>query len=336
MFFGLGLAINNVGIAGKRSSGPSIQYGSGVFNGSTSRLIVGYKNWSLGSSFTIEYWSKASIATTDGSLLTVMSQNADSNCIDIFYQYGDLIVRNNTHVCPEPIPGVWTHVAIVNDAGVSTVYYNGVSQNTGNWGGTLNDTTNNLYIGQRGPLSMDSPEYLTGDGIQHFNGKLSDIHISNLALYGNDYVFNVDFAYGDVKITDDGAGNLYLIFLVTNSAITDTIHVGDTVKINWGGQDHSTIVAGALGPVPNDPWVATYPNSAGYLLTDNFGVTGQPDINVGVVTVTRINPARLPTAISGTLFLWRPTDQSLNTDNSYYNSTIYNTGVTYSSDMWFD
>lgn len=95
--------------------------------------------------------------------------------------------------------------------------------------------------------------------------------------------------YGAWKATDDTAGNAYLVFPqpAGSTAVTSLLAVGDSVSIEWAGQQHATTIAGALGAVPNDPYLATFPNSQGYLLTDNFGLTGQPDYNVGSVTIIK-------------------------------------------------
>lgn len=94
--------------------------------------------------------------------------------------------------------------------------------------------------------------------------------------------------YGAWKCTDDGLGNAYLMFLQPSgsSVILAALYVGATVTFDFGGQDHTTTIAGALGPVPNDPWIGSYPTSVGFRLTDNFGITGQPDYNVGHILAT--------------------------------------------------
>ena len=95
--------------------------------------------------------------------------------------------------------------------------------------------------------------------------------------------------YGAWKATDDTAGNAYLIFPQPSNStvVTSILEVGDSVSIEWGGQQHATTIAAALGAVPNDPYIGSFPNSVGYLLTDNFGLTGQPDNNVGSITIIK-------------------------------------------------
>jgi hypothetical protein len=66
-------------------------------------------------------------------------------------------------------------VALVNNAGSSTVYYDGVAQDaTGNFGNY--DQTQDLYIGKRG-----------NNAFQYFNGKLTNIRILDSAFYGSNF-----------------------------------------------------------------------------------------------------------------------------------------------------
>jgi len=130
-------------------------------------------DWALGTTWTIEWWSKASIRTIPqgAGLWTVMSQNFNGNGIDITYQDGKLKINNGTEIADEPTPGVWTHVALMNNNGTLSLYYNGTSvYNTGNW--NLNNTTDTLMIGKRGPGTF-----------QYFPGWLTGIRITNTVVY---------------------------------------------------------------------------------------------------------------------------------------------------------
>ena len=118
------------------------------------------------------------------------------------------------------------------------------------------------------------------------------IKVLGTSLSGAENTFAYDFSYGGGyggwKVTDDTLGNLYLIFLfpaaAQNPTIINLLAIGDSVTLEWGGQQHATTIAGAVGPVPNDPYLAGHPDSVGFLLTDNFGETGQQDRNVGTIT----------------------------------------------------
>lgn len=130
-------------------------------------------NWNLSGTWTIQWWSKASTASTPSVIYTVMSQNPSSTNIDIFYYNGILYLGNdNSTTIPEPTPNVWTHVAVVNNSGTTTVYYNGVPQTgySGNYQPT--NGTDPLYIGRRG-----------NNDFQYFDGQLAGIRIQPYALH---------------------------------------------------------------------------------------------------------------------------------------------------------
>jgi hypothetical protein len=138
-------------------------------------------HFNLSTTWTIEYWSKA--RTSSGAApITVMGQQYDGGSnFDIFYYNGRLCVKNGTGgLCPEPTPGIWRHVAIVSDAGYLTVYYDGRAVYSGQQNYSLSDTTTPLYIGRRG----------TGD-FQYFDGKITNIRISNTAQYSTDFTPDV-------------------------------------------------------------------------------------------------------------------------------------------------
>ena len=153
-----------------------------TFNGSSNRIQVGgtRTDWNLAYSWTIEFWMKAAVSTVSGALLTIMSQQPNSGTIDIFLQNGNLIINNGVTLCAEPTPGVWTHVAIVTTAagaGGIKVYYNGVSVSGITAGGyNLPDTSNDIWIGRRG-----------NNNFQYFNGKLTNIRISNTLRYSTTF-----------------------------------------------------------------------------------------------------------------------------------------------------
>jgi hypothetical protein len=140
-------------------------------------------DWNLGSTYTLEFWSKSASASTDGPRV-VMSQFSGSNQIDVGYTYTHLLFNGAEPIITEPTPGVWTHVAFVADgSGLTTVYYNGVAQGVISSAG-LTDGSKDLVIGRRGP---DGP-------FQYFRGKLAMIRISSTAKYST--AFNPSFSYG--------------------------------------------------------------------------------------------------------------------------------------------
>ena len=147
-----------------------------VLNGSSSIEIPTGNEFALGTSYTIEFWSKASISS-GGSPMTIMAQRDTDSGIDIFYQNGNLIIRNGVTVTAEPPPGVWTHVAIVSDNTTLSVYYNGVAQSVSGSGGNLQNNRYPLAIGCRGPLN----------NFQYFNGSLWGIRINNTVVYSTEF-----------------------------------------------------------------------------------------------------------------------------------------------------
>jgi hypothetical protein len=115
-----------------------------------------------------------------------MCQAIDGS-IDLLYQDG-LLKLNNNSLGAEPTPGVWTHVALVGTGSQVIAYYNGVS--VGVLGGTvnLNNSSNDLVIGRRGPGNF-----------QYFNGKLAMIRISSTDKYSGN--FTSSKTYGVVSDT---------------------------------------------------------------------------------------------------------------------------------------
>ena len=174
-------------------------------------------DWSLGTTYTIEFWSKATDASTS-NIRTVMSQGAASGRIDLGYAYGHLLWNNSEQIFAEPTPGVWTHVAFVADGGGNiTLYYNGVNQTTFNAGSAVGPTASDLRIGRRGAVPA-----------QYFYGKLAMIRVSSTAKYLAD--FNPTVTYGveadtklmlgsDTPLVDTSAS----AHTITNTGVTQSM-----------------------------------------------------------------------------------------------------------------
>jgi hypothetical protein len=158
--------------------------GALVFDGTTSYLTVpSSANYAMGTTWTIEFWINADSAST-GLLQRIIMQEQDVvalSYIAVSLSDGNLNVlctQNNSVDYPEPTPGVWTHVAIVNDNSSSQfldVYYNGVLQtNPTGFGGPANYQSSNAITVGRFP----------GSNFQYFPGSLADIRItSGIAVY---------------------------------------------------------------------------------------------------------------------------------------------------------
>ena len=106
-----------------------------------------------------------------------MAQRDGGSNIDIFYQSGNLVIRNGVTVTAEPPAGVWTHVAIVSDNTALSVYYNGLTQSVSGSGGNMIDNKLPLAIGSRGPYN----------NFQYFNGSLWGIRINNTVVYTTNF-----------------------------------------------------------------------------------------------------------------------------------------------------
>jgi hypothetical protein len=148
-----------------------------VLNGGSAIEVPRGNDLALGTSYTIEFWSKAATSSTGGQIFTVMAQRDGGSNIDIFYQSGNLVIRNGVTVTTEPPAGVWTHVAIVSDNTALSVYYNGLSQSVSGSGGNMIDNKFPLAIGSRGPYN----------NFQYFNGSLYGIRINDNVVYTTDF-----------------------------------------------------------------------------------------------------------------------------------------------------
>ena len=147
--------------------------------------VAAGSDWALSRTWTIEYWSKASKASTESDLLTVMCQDyTDGNGIQIMNIGGSLQIQGVNRIATEPTPNVWTHVALVSTVGDGvTLYYNGVSQYTsGYW--SLANNINPIRIGARGTADF-----------HRFDGQLALIRISNTAKYSG--TFTPTTSYGE-------------------------------------------------------------------------------------------------------------------------------------------
>lgn len=172
-----------------------------VFNGAGSYITVAdtTADWNLGAAYTIEWWSNAAVQSDFGqNLLTVMSQDGDSNCIDILYYGGNLTMFNLSVQTPEPPINEWTHVIVTSVGGRLIITYNGVEQYNANPGRSASNNSLPLIIGKRG-----------AGNYQYFNGKLAGIRIY--------------FLYSDTTQN---------MLTLTNSTPTDTSGRAHTITTN--------------------------------------------------------------------------------------------------------
>jgi hypothetical protein len=248
-----------------------------VLNGSTSIEVPTGNEFNLGTSYTIEFWSKAATSSTAGQIFTVMSQRDSGSSIDIFYQSGNLVIRNGVTVTSEPTPGVWTHVAIVSNNTTLSVYYNGLSQSVSGSGGNLGNNTYPLAIGCRGPLN----------NFQYFNGSLYGIRINNGVVY------STDFNPYEVSLPPTNIPDTVLLineYSVSNENFIDSSY--NKTLVNKGAT-HSTDV----------------PNKYRYLRWVMTQTKGVDEISTGA-----IQAADLVLLYNGVTVSWGPSASATNSD----------------------
>ena len=154
-------------------------------------------DWNLGTTWTIEFWLNANSSGYSGNprmtgdIWGLLNQEGwgATNAINIAISDAKLIIGQGGVYSDvrytEPTPAVWTHVAVVNDAGTQKVFYNGVQQtkvsgtfSTANY----TNSTDSLAIGN-----------LAG-GNNKFDGKMALVRISNAAKYST--AFTPVITYG--------------------------------------------------------------------------------------------------------------------------------------------
>lgn len=155
--------------------------------------------WNLGTTWTIEFWIKPNNGSLEGIGIPggqwgLFNQDGwytggtfTDNSILIGMYGGKLTIAQSAGSgveYTEPTAGVWTHVAVVNDAGTLTVYYNGVAQTlvSGSFSNNGWTSTSTLYIGRLAP-SYGS----------FFDGKMANIRISNAVKYAAPFTASTDY-----------------------------------------------------------------------------------------------------------------------------------------------
>ena len=292
-------------------------------------------DWNLGTTYTIEYWSKETNASTS-NIRTVMSQGPDSGKIDLGYMYGHLLFNNTEPTFAEPTPAVWTHVAFVRESGSGniTLYYNGLLQTTFSAGTALSDGSSDLYIGKRGAA-------VNGQG---FYGKLAMLRISTTAKYLT--AFDPSLTYGveaDTKlmlrydplvdtsiyelngiVTSQGNGSTIYFSKTTYPNLNNQVKAGDTV-VDAGTLDTSTVTAAVYTADPDNWGINISPPQPGG--TKNFSSTGRHPISVqGAVGISTDFPSYLSLEFN------QPQGDYLSTPAS----ADWNLGTTWTMEFWIN
>ena len=294
-------------------------------------------DWNLGTTYTIEFWSKQTNASTS-NIRTVMSQGDANGNIDLGFMYGSTLFRNQQQAgISEPVPGIWNHVAYVADGGGDTrVYYNGILWATITAPGALSNGSSDLNIGRR-----------AGVNGQGYLGKLAMIRISTTAKYVANFSPSTSYGVGadtrlmlgsdtplvdlsiyelnDVTLTSSNGNNLY-IPKSTYPDLNNQIQVGYTV-VNADNLTSSSTVTAAVYTA--DP--------------DNWGVSISPNM----ISVTRVNfsgPGEHPISVSGAVTVSDdfPSFQSLvfaESQGDYLQvagSSDFNLGTTWTIEFWLN
>ena len=238
---------------------------------------LNYGEGALGGDYTIEWWQKAN-SVSGGSPSTVMSDGASDSGIDIFYQNGNLILRNGgVTVTGEPTPGVWTHVAVVSDQSVLAVYYNGSSVPVSGNGGNPAARPGGLAIGRRGPTN----------NFQYFDGNITGIRITKGVVYSGSFTVPTKI----LQTTQGATGNINAIsdpstvLLLMNSQNAGTKYLDASVfglGVTGYGSEFSTNSPGVQTIYPN----GTYTGLTAAGASGSLGVNAAFNVTVsgGIVT----------------------------------------------------
>jgi hypothetical protein len=159
--------------------------------GTTSQLSDNINaDWALGTTWTIEFWVKPTVVPgrngapdTPQRILSVntdlnVQNNYGYNNLDVCFTQGIIAFANQYagFDAPAEMVGVWSHVAISSAAGNVKGFINGVQvYNYGGLNVNFTNGANDLYIGKNGTRA--SPN------VNSFDGRLTDIRISNTARY---------------------------------------------------------------------------------------------------------------------------------------------------------
>jgi hypothetical protein len=270
-------------------------------------------DWNLGTSWTIEFWLKANSSgysgnpRMSGDIWGLLNQGGwgTTNSINIAISDAKLVFLSGSNAYDdvrytEPTPNQWTHVAIVNNAGTQTVWYNGSEQTkvSGTFG-TANyaNSTDSLAIGT-----------LSG-GNNYFDGKMAMVRISNTAKYSAPFTptvtYGVDadtklFLSSDTPLVDS------MSHTITNNGVTES-----TTFVNRYTATHPVVNGGSTNPhidsnPSNDAWAATVPQGARIIssVTGRFVLNALPQISLSGTWLFVVGGSNNFTAGETHTFIW--------------------------------
>jgi hypothetical protein len=276
-FSGVRHTITNTGVV-RTNDVPSFQSLQFVESENDYLEAAGSSDFNLGTTWTMEFWLNANDASTGavGGIWGLLNQVGWSTTNSIVVALSDaklvfLSVAESANAdvrYTEPTPGQWTHVAIVNDEGTQTVWYNGVEQTkvSGTFGtASYTNGTDPLRIGRLGPANGGT-----------LDGKMAMVRISNTAKY----------AAAFTHITTYGVEADTVLFLGKVNALNDSSSSDHNITNN--GVTTSTsfpqTLIGLAHPYPGGTFGTTY------CLADNPGLA---------VATAIPNGARITSNIAG-------------------------------------
>jgi hypothetical protein len=203
---------------------------------STSYMVVQntQSDWDLGTTWTIEYWSKAAAASTEGTLYSVMGQAVNSP-IDILYHGGELSLNGNRLVDEPSIGGIPSAISDWSgQGGWNQGYYSAIATT----GGTGTGLTVNVAAGGGGYINISAitianpgSGYTSGDiiTINNENDLPGQFMISGCSPIGK---------WTHVALVGDGT-NLNIYYDGTS------VYSGGAVNLNNSSND---LIIGKRGP----------------------------------------------------------------------------------------
>ena len=276
-FSGVRHTITNTGVV-RTNDVPSFQSLQFVESENDYLEAAGSSDFNLGTTWTMEFWLNANDASTGavGGIWGLLNQVGWSTTNSIVVALSDaklvfLSVAESANAdvrYTEPTPGQWTHVAIVNDEGTQTVWYNGVEQTkvSGTFGtASYTNGTDPLRIGRLGPANGGT-----------LDGKMAMVRISNTAKY----------AAAFTHITTYGVEADTVLFLGKVNALNDS-----------SSSDHNITNNGVVTSTsfPQTLIGLVHPYGGG-----TFGTTYCLADNPGLAVATAIpNGARITSNIAG-------------------------------------
>lgn len=165
--------VNNLDLGGST--------GSGMYYDGTGDVVTTTMPALGTGDFTIEFWFYPTNATRAYQLLDKAFRDSNFSLVTDYLNTGNFYLNvggtSYTFFSTPPMENRWTHIAIVRGSGSISAYVNGV-QALSPGANTGNVTTGTLYIG--GGSS-------TGSGYQFMIGWMSNVRITNTAVYTSNY-----------------------------------------------------------------------------------------------------------------------------------------------------